>query len=79
MDIFARGLEKAFAVLDDGRIPEMLKERYSSFKRGNGKKFADGKMTMEELAELAAPYEKVASTSGKQELYENIMNEIILG
>ncbi|QTQ11151.1 xylose isomerase [Treponema parvum] len=79
MDIFAHGLEKAFAVLDDGRIPEMLKERYSSFKRGNGKKFADGKMTMEELASLASPYEKVASTSGKQELYENIMNEIILG
>lgn len=79
MDIFARGLEKAFAVIEDGRIPNMVKERYASFETGNGKKFATGGLTLEELAALADPYGNVKSTSGRQELYENILNEIILG
>lgn len=77
MDIFARGLEKAFEIIEDGRIPAMVKERYSSFESGNGKKFADGQLTLEELAALADPYGKVVAKSGKQELYENIVNEIL--
>ena len=77
MDIFARGLEKAFEIIEDGRIPAMVKERYASFESGNGKKFADGQLTLEELAALADPYGKVVAKSGKQELYENIVNEIL--
>lgn len=79
MDIFARGLEKAVQLIEDRRIPSMLKERYASFETGNGKAFAEGKLTLDQVASLAKPYEKVAKTSGKQELYENILNQICLG
>ena len=79
MDIFARGLEKAVQLIEDGRIPSMVKERYSSFESGNGKAFAEGKLTLDQVASLAKPYEQVAKTSGKQELYENILNQICLG
>lgn len=79
MDIFARGLEKAIQLIEDGRIPSMVKERYSSFESGNGKAFAEGKLTLDQVASLAKPYEQVAKTSGKQELYENILNQICLG
>lgn len=79
MDIFARGLEKAVQLIDDRRIPSMLKERYASFETGNGKAFAEGKLTLDQVASLAKPYEQVAKTSGKQELYENILNQICLG
>lgn len=79
MDIFARGLEKAIQFIEDGRIPSMVKERYSSFESGNGKAFAEGKLTLDQVASLAKPYEQVAKTSGKQELYENILNQICLG
>ena len=79
MDIFARGLEKAVQLIEDRRIPSMLKERYASFERGNGKAFAEGKLTLDQVASLAKPYEQVAKTSGKQELYENILNQICLG
>lgn len=79
MDIFARGLEKAVQLIEDGRIPSMIKERYASFESGNGKAFAEGKLTLEQVASLAKPYEQVAKTSGKQELYENILNQICLG
>ena len=79
MDIFARGLEKAVQLIEDGRIPSMVKERYVSFESGNGKAFAEGKLTLDQVASLAKPYEQVAKTSGKQELYENILNQICLG
>ncbi|WP_276780649.1 xylose isomerase [Treponema succinifaciens] len=79
MDIFARGLEKAVQLIEDRRIPSMLKERYASFESGNGKAFAEGKLTLDQVASLAKPYEQVAKTSGKQELYENILNQICLG
>lgn len=79
MDIFARGLEKAVQLIEDGRIPSMIKERYASFESGNGKAFAEGKLTLDQVASLAKPYEQIAKTSGKQELYENILNQICLG
>lgn len=79
MDIFARGLEKAVQLIEDRRIPSMLKEHYASFETGNGKAFAEGKLTLDQVASLAKPYEQVAKTSGKQELYENILNQICLG
>lgn len=79
MDIFARGLEKAVQLIEDGRIPSMVKERYASFESGNGKAFAEGKLTLDQVASLAKPYEQVAKTSGRQELYENILNQICLG
>lgn len=79
MDIFARGLEKAVQLIEDRRIPSMLKERYASFETSNGKAFAEGKLTLDQVASLAKPYEQVAKTSGKQELYENILNQICLG
>ena len=79
MDNFARGLEKAVQLIEDRRIPSMLKERYASFESGNGKAFAEGKLTLDQVASLAKPYEQVAKTSGRQELYENILNQICLG
>jgi len=79
MDTFAYGLVKAQAIIDDGRMPAMLKNRYASFDSGNGAKFEKGQMKFEELAALAKTYGKSGLVSGKQELYENVFNDIILG
>ncbi|GHV83991.1 xylose isomerase [Spirochaetia bacterium] len=78
MDAFAFGLEKADAVLTDGRIPDLLKQRYASFDSGNGAKFEKGGFDLPSLAALAKDYGKTGWTSGKQELYENILSDIIL-
>ena len=77
MDMFALGLEKAAALIEDGRIDALVKERYASFAEGKGAEFAAGKMTLESLAALAESYDTVHPASGKQELYENILNEVI--
>ena len=52
----------------------MVKERYSSFDSGLGKKFEEGKATLEELYAHAKAAGEPAMHSGKQELYETILN-----
>jgi xylose isomerase len=79
MDAFAYGLEKAAAIRADGRIRELRKKRYASFDSGDGAKFEKGGLTLEQTASLAKDYGKTGWTSGKQELYENILSEIVLG
>ncbi|MDR2793687.1 MAG: xylose isomerase [Treponema sp.] len=78
MDSFAYGLEKAVAIIEDGRIPKLLKERYASFDSGDGAAFEKGDLTLEAVAALAKDYGRIGWTSGKQELYENILSDIVL-
>jgi xylose isomerase len=54
----------------------MRAARYASYDTGDGKQFVEGKLTLEQLAALSAQGEP-ALVSGKQELYENIINQYI--
>lgn len=74
MDVMARALENAAAIIEQSPIPAMVKERYSSFDSGLGKKFEDGQMTLEEVYEYGKTVGEPKQTSGKQELYEAIVN-----
>ncbi len=74
MDAMAKALENAAALLSESPIPAMLKERYASFDNGKGKDFEDGKLTMEDLVAYAKAQGEPKQTSGKQEVYEAILN-----
>ena len=74
MDVMARALEVAADILENSPIEKMRKERYASFDKGVGKKFEDGKLTLEEVVEYAKKAGEPKQTSGKQELYESIIN-----
>jgi xylose isomerase len=52
----------------------MLKDRYASFDAGEGKRFEEGKMTLEELVAYAKKSGEPEQKSGKQELYETILS-----
>ena len=77
MDVMARALENAAAILADSPYSNMLKERYASFDSGKGKEFDEGKMTLEDLVAYAKSKGEPAQISGKQELYEAIVNMYI--
>lgn len=79
MDSFALGLVKAQAIIDDGRIDEFKKERYSSYESGIGKRIVEGKETLESLAEYAEDLTDVKAQSGRQEYLENVLNDILFG
>ena len=73
MDALARGLLGAAEVLEKSELPNMLKERYASFDAGEGKRFEDGQMTLEDLVAYAKSHGEPATISGKQEKYEAIV------
>ncbi len=77
MDAFALGLEAAYKVKNESSIPSMLKDRYSSFDSGKGADFEAGKLGLEALRDLAAAYGEPEMLSGRQELYENILNSML--
>ncbi len=74
MDAMAHALLNAAAVLEESPICKMVKERYASFDSGLGKKFEDGKATLEELYDYAKKNGEPKVASGKQELYETFLN-----
>ena len=73
MDAMARALENAAAIIEDGTLCKMVKERYSSFDAGKGKDFEEGKMTLEDVYAYGKEVNEPKTTSGKQELYETIV------
>ena len=74
MDAMARALEAAAKLLQESPYKAMLKERYASFDSGKGKEFEQGKMSLEDLVSYAKKAGEPKQTSGKQELYEAIVN-----
>ena len=73
MDAMARALECAAAILTESPYNEMLRERYASFDGGEGKKFEDGQLSLEDVVAYAKTQGEPKVTSGKQELYEAIV------
>ena len=67
-------LESAAALLNESPYKKMLADRYASFDGGKGKEFEDGKLTLEDVVAYAKANGEPKQTSGKQELYEAILN-----
>lgn len=74
MDTFARALLIAHDLLENSDIRKIKKERYASYDSGEGQKFEKGELTLEQLRDIAVQKGEPAMTSGKQELYEAILN-----
>ena len=77
MDAFARGLVIADNILKKSDYKKLREERYASFDKGKGKAFEEGKLTLEDLRNLAAENGEPEVRSGKQEYFENIINRFI--
>ena len=78
MDAFARALEVAADVLEKSPYLEMVKKRYASFDSGKGKEFEEGTLSLEDLRDYAIGLgREPEQLSGKQELYEAIINMYI--
>ncbi|MBO9879478.1 xylose isomerase [Xanthomonas sp. D-99] len=76
MDAFARGLEVANALLTASPLEQWRAERYASFDSGAGADFAAGKTTLADLAKHAAG-NAPRQISGRQEAYENLINQYL--
>ena len=76
-DTFARAILTAEKILTQSEFLKLRKDRYNSFDSGNGKQFESGKLILENLYEIASNSKSPKKISGKQELFENIINQFI--
>jgi xylose isomerase len=77
MDAFARALEVAQNILSHSDYKKIRQNRYGSFDSGEGRRFEQGEMTLEELQSLADKTGEPRQISGRQELLENLVNQYI--
>ncbi|MEL7451516.1 MAG: xylose isomerase, partial [Pseudomonadota bacterium] len=78
MDSFARGLVIADRILGDPRSSELRFGRYASFDSGDGKRFEEGELDFPALREIAVNNGEPRPRSGRQELFENLVNDYIV-
>ncbi len=78
MDCFARGLIIADRILADSRSNELREGRYASFDSGGGRRFENGELSLTDLRDLAVADGEPEQISGKQELFENLINDYIV-
>jgi xylose isomerase len=78
MDAFARGLEVAHSLLNHSPLEQWRRERYSSFDKGMGADFANGKLKLMDLRQYALEQGEPSPRSGRQEAYENLYNQHLL-
>ncbi len=77
MDAFARGLEVAHALLTASPLESWRKDRYASFDSGAGKDFEAGKLSLTDLKDYALKAGEPQRISGRQEVYENLLNQYL--
>ncbi|SIR32688.1 xylose isomerase [Maribacter ulvicola] len=76
-DTFARALITADKIIASSSYNKLRENRYSSFDAGKGKDFENGKLDMTDLYNIAKENGELELQSGKQELFENIINQYI--
>ena len=76
-DTFARALLTADKIISSSPYVKLRKDRYSSFDSGKGADFESGKLELEDLYKIASENGELNLQSGKQELFENIINQYI--
>ena len=77
MDTLARGLMIADDILQNSEYQSLKNQRYKSFDGNKGLLFSEGKLNLEEIASLASNQKEPSLISGKQELFESIINKHI--
>jgi xylose isomerase len=76
-DVFARALLAADKIITSSPYESLRQQRYSSFDSGKGKEFEEGKLNFKDLYDIAQENGELELQSGKQELFENIINRYI--
>lgn len=78
MDTFALGLIKAVQMIEDGRMDDFVKQKYSSFQSELGQRILNKETTLEELSSYAIKLGQAnLPESGRQEYLESVMNQIM--
>jgi xylose isomerase len=77
MDVCARALLMAEQMIVDGRLKAAVDQRYAGWKQPAAQDILGGRVSIEDLAnQVLAANTDVSPVSGRQELFENIVNRV---
>lgn len=75
LDVLARGLKAAAAIIEDGTYDKVVDERYAGWNAGLGKDILAGKLSLDDLAaKVDSDGINPQPRSGQQEYLENLIN-----
>ncbi|WP_380056820.1 xylose isomerase [Falsihalocynthiibacter sp. SS001] len=78
MDICARGLKAAAAIIEDGTLDKELADRYAGWNDEKAQKMLKGEYTLEDIQKYVEAEDiNPAPKSGKQEYLENVVNRFV--
>ncbi|TLP62679.1 xylose isomerase [Parasedimentitalea maritima] len=78
MDVCARGLKAAAAMIEDGTLPNFLKDRYADWDKPVNQSMLAGNESLDEIAARVEAQEiNPKPRSGKQEYLENVVNRFV--
>jgi xylose isomerase len=78
MDAFAAGLKVAAALRADGRLAAFVRDRYASWQGELGRRILSRGVNLAELHRLAHESGPVEPVSGRQEMLEDIVNQVTI-
>ncbi|MEZ5567234.1 MAG: xylose isomerase [Halioglobus sp.] len=77
MDTFARALLVAHRLQTESPLAEHRRNRYASFDSETGRRFERGELDLPALAAIAEEVGEPIPVSGRQEWYENVINQFL--
>ncbi len=78
MDVCARGLKAAAAMIEDGTLPNFVKDRYADWDKPTNQAMLAGKESLDDIAaRVEAQDINPKPKSGKQEYLENVVNRFV--
>ena len=77
MDVWAHALLIVEQILKDGKLDELVNQRYASYTTGLGKKIHEGAATFEECEQYIFENGFPKPTSAKQEMFEVVLNKYL--
>lgn len=78
MDVCARGLKAAVAMIEDGTLGQFVSDRYAGWQTPEAQAMLQGKQSLEEItAQVEATGLNPEPRSGRQEYLENVINRFV--
>ncbi len=78
MDVCARALKAAAAMIEDGTLPDFVNARYAGWNGAEGQAMLSGQRSLDDIAaRVTADDVKPAVVSGRQEYLENLVNRFV--
>lgn len=77
MDTFARGLEVAHAMIENGTIDTFVSDRYASYTSGVGADIVSGAADFQSLESYIIDKPEISNESGRREWLESVVNQFL--